>query len=91
MLVFYKIWKKFIEIHVTKKNGLNNLIMKNHPPSHGQKIFNFESNKVKDRKPSLTNSNNQCPVFNFHQFNNCLEKIRDIRIQELMKNTNVTF
>ena len=34
LLVFYKIWKKYYEIQLTKiKMDLNNLKMTNHPPS----------------------------------------------------------
>ena len=34
MVVFYKIWKKYDEIKLTKnKMDLNNRKMKNHPPS----------------------------------------------------------
>ena len=33
MVVFYKIWKKYNEIQLTKKMDLNNLKTKNHPPS----------------------------------------------------------
>ena len=34
MVIFYKIWKKYNEIQVTKnKMELNNREMKNHPPS----------------------------------------------------------
>ena len=34
LLPFYKIWKKYYEVQLTKnKMNLNNRIMKNHPPS----------------------------------------------------------
>ena len=36
MVVFYKIWKKYGEIQLTKnKMNLNNWKMKSHPPSPG--------------------------------------------------------
>ena len=34
MVVFYKIWKKYNEIHLTKNKMDLNRNMKNHPPSH---------------------------------------------------------
>ena len=33
MVVFYKIWKKYNDIQLTKKIDLNNRKMTNHPPS----------------------------------------------------------
>ena len=34
VVLFYNKWKKYNEIQLTKKNGLNNWKKKNHQPSH---------------------------------------------------------
>ena len=47
MVIFYKKWKKYnaFQLQQKKEMDLNNLKMKNHPPSHGSRLVTFELRK----------------------------------------------
>ena len=54
MVIFYKKWKKYNEIQLTKyKMNLNNRKMTNHPTSPGKRGASIERNKAGTKKKEV--------------------------------------
>ena len=70
MVVFYKIWKKYNEIQLTKQMDLNNRKMTNHPPSS-------DSN---NKSPTiLYYENNICEIYFLAQTDSILFRFMSIQ------------